>query len=68
METLSFGQMESVYGGTDWIGVSCGVIGAGSVVYGAGAMAGWWNPVGWACGALLVIDGACAVYGIYSSW
>lgn len=61
---LELEQMELVNGGNAG-DAFCAGFAAGSVIYGIGVLANWWNPVGWAGSvALLAINGGCAVYAL----
>ena len=62
METLNFEQMEQVNGGSKFISVACDAITAGSVVYGFGVLANWWNPIGWVSAVGIAGSLACAVF------
>ncbi len=60
MKTLSNEQMLPVTCGAGRVvNAVCGVVTVGSAVYTVGALASWWNPVGWVCGAMLLADVAC---------
>lgn len=61
MRTLTAVEMESHLGG-DLVDGLCVGIGAGSVVYAAGIITNWWNPVGWASATFIVADAACIAY------
>lgn len=63
MIVLNVEKTESIIGG-GFVDVACIGIGAGSVVYAAGALAvvNFWNPVGWAVAIFVVADAACLVY------
>lgn len=61
MNTLEVYQMEDHEGG-DFIAGLCIGLGAGSVVYAAGAATNFWNPIGWVSTAFLVADAACVGY------
>lgn len=67
MRNLDLQEMETIYGGNDFITGLCYGIGAGSVVYAAGALSNWWNPIGWVSVAFIAADAACVAYGIANS-
>ncbi len=62
MNTLSLNEMELQFAGGDIVAGLCVGIGAGSVVYAAGALTNFWNPIGWISVAFILADVACLGY------
>ena len=62
MRVLEINELEKI-NGEGFIGGLCIGIGTGSVVYGAGVLTNFWNPVGWVSAAFLAADAACLAYG-----
>jgi hypothetical protein len=61
-KNLDIATMEQLNGGNAG-DAFCAGFAAGSIVYGVGVLANWWNPVGWAGSvALLTINAGCAIY------
>jgi len=64
MKEVSYNEMLLIKGSGDPIAGLCYGIGGGSILYTAGAMTQFWNPVGWVSVAFLAADAACLAYGL----
>lgn len=64
MNAIALEEMAGIQGGASLIDKACVVIGAGSAIYTIGAVANWWNPVGWVLAAGDVASIACGVYEV----
>ncbi|MEQ8553650.1 MAG: hypothetical protein RIC06_20890 [Cyclobacteriaceae bacterium] len=65
MKTLEIEDLAKINAG-GYISGICYGIGAGSVVYTAGIMTNFWNPVGWVSAGFILADVACIAYGMSS--
>ncbi len=66
MNAVTIDEMSCICGGASVIDKACIVIGAGSAIYTIGAVANWWNPVGWVLAVGDVASIACGAYAVGS--
>jgi|AntRauTorckE5430_2_1112549.scaffolds.fasta_scaffold36626_2 hypothetical protein len=62
MKELNLNELEIIGGTNDTYSNFCAGFTAGAIVYGAGVLANFWNPVGWGGGAaILAIEASCLI-------